>query len=155
MVPGLIAFFQGVIRNKSIKKCVVTISLFLFLNMPNFFIQLQFSGVAFYFLLLPITQNGFLYQILQSHLTFHLLRASLPSTPPRWMCWNHKVYLLLLVAKSPLILCGPMDCSTPGSSVLHYLPKFAQTHVHWVGDAIQPSHPLLAPSPFAFSLSQH
>ena len=40
-----------------------------------------------------------------------------------------------------------MDCSTPGSSVLHYLPEFAETHVHWVGDTIQPSHPLLSPSP--------
>ena len=48
-----------------------------------------------------------------------------------------------------------MDCSTPGFPVLHYLPEFAQTRVHWVGDAIQPSHPLLPPSPPALSLSQH
>ena len=48
-----------------------------------------------------------------------------------------------------------MDCSMPGSPVLHYLPEFAQIHVRWVGDAIQPSHPLLPPSPFAFNLSQH
>ena len=49
--------------------------------------------------------------------------------------------------------CDPMDCSTPGFPVL-WVPDFAQTHVHWVGDAIQPSHPLL--SPFAaFNLSQH
>ena len=47
-----------------------------------------------------------------------------------------------------------MDCSTPAFSVLHYLLEFAQTHVHWVGDAIQPSHPLSSPPP-AFSLSQH
>ena len=47
-----------------------------------------------------------------------------------------------------------MDCSTPGLPVLHHLPEFAQTHVHWVGDAIQPSHPLSSPSP-AFYLSQH
>ena len=39
-----------------------------------------------------------------------------------------------------------MDCSTPGSPVLHHLPELAQTHVHWVGDALQPSHPLLSPS---------
>ena len=51
-------------------------------------------------------------------------------------------------------LCGSMDCSTPGFPVLHYLPKFAQTHVHWVSDAIQPSHPLFPPSPLAFNLSQ-
>ena len=47
-----------------------------------------------------------------------------------------------------------MACGMPGFPVLHYLPEFAQTHVHWVGDAIQPSHPLSSPSP-AFSLSRH
>ena len=48
-----------------------------------------------------------------------------------------------------------MDCSTPGLPVHHQLPELAQTHVHWVGDAIQPSHPLSSPSPHAFNLSQH
>ena len=48
-----------------------------------------------------------------------------------------------------------MDCSTPGSPVHHQLPEFTQTHVHWVSDAIQPSHPLSSPSPPAFNLSQH
>ena len=43
--------------------------------------------------------------------------------------------------------CDPMNCSTPGFPVLHNLPEFAQTHVHWVGDAIQPTHPLLSHSP--------
>ena len=52
-------------------------------------------------------------------------------------------------------LWDPMDCSTPGFPVLHHLMKFAQTHVHWVGDAIQPSHPLPSPSPPALNLSQH
>ena len=51
-------------------------------------------------------------------------------------------------------LCEPMNRSTPGLPVHHQLPKPAQTHVHQVSDAIQPSHPLLSPSP-AFSLSQH
>ena len=59
------------------------------------------------------------------------------------------------VAQSCLTLCDPMDCSTPGFPVHHQLPELAQTHVYWVGDAIQPSHPLLSPSPPAFSLSQH
>ena len=48
-----------------------------------------------------------------------------------------------------------MDCSTPGLPVYHQLLEVAQTHVHWVGDAIQPSHPLLSPSSPAFNLSQH
>ena len=51
-------------------------------------------------------------------------------------------------------LCNPMDCSTPGFLVLHYLPEFAPTHVHWVGVTIQPSHPLSPLSPPAFILSQ-
>ena len=54
-----------------------------------------------------------------------------------------------------LILCDPMDCSTPGFPVFHQVLEFAQTHVHWVSDAIQPSHPLSSPSPPAFNLSQH
>ena len=48
-----------------------------------------------------------------------------------------------------------MDCSIQGSSVLHYLPEFAQIHVPWVSDAMQPSHTLPLLSPFAFDLSQH
>ena len=49
----------------------------------------------------------------------------------------------------------PMDCSMPGLPVHHQLLEFTQTYVHLVGDAIQPSHPLSSPSPFAFNLSQH
>ena len=51
------------------------------------------------------------------------------------------------------LLCDPMNCSTSGFTVYHQLPDLAQTHVHWVSDAIQPSHPLSSSSP-AFSLSQ-
>ena len=50
--------------------------------------------------------------------------------------------------------CDPMNYSTPGFSVLHSLPEFAQIHVHWVGDAIQPSHPPSPLSPHALNLSQ-
>ena len=48
-----------------------------------------------------------------------------------------------------------MDCSIPGFPVHHQLPELSQTHVHWVGDAIQPSHPLSSPAPPTFNLSQH
>ena len=64
------------------------------------------------------------------------------------------IYYCCSFAQSCPTLCNPMmDCSTQGSPVLHYLPQFAQTHVHRVGDAIQPSHPLLSPSlpPSVFS----
>ena len=60
-----------------------------------------------------------------------------------------------LVAQSCPTLWDPMDCSTPGFSVHYQLPELAQTHVHRVGDAIQPSYPLSSPSPPAFNLSQH
>ena len=52
-------------------------------------------------------------------------------------------------------LCDPMDCSTPVLSVHHQFLEFTQTHVHWVSDSIQPSHPPLSPSPPAFNLPQH
>ena len=52
-------------------------------------------------------------------------------------------------------LCDPMNRSTPGLPVHHQLPEFTQTHAHWVGDAIQPSHPLSSPSPPAPNPSQH
>ena len=59
-----------------------------------------------------------------------------------------------LHAKSCPTLCNPMNCTTPGFLVLHYLQKFAQTHVHWVNDAIQPCQALSPPSP-VFNLSLH
>ena len=52
-------------------------------------------------------------------------------------------------------LCDPTDCSMPGFPVHHQLPELTQAHVHQVGDAIQPSHPLSSPSPPASNLSQH
>ena len=59
------------------------------------------------------------------------------------------------VVQSCPILCDPMNCSTPGLPVHHQLPEFTQTHVHRVGDAIQPSHPLASPSPPVPNPSQH
>ena len=63
-------------------------------------------------------------------------------------------YQFSSVAQGYPTLCGLMDCSTPGFPVHHQLLELTQTHVHWVSDAIQPSHPLI-PSPPTFSLSQH
>ena len=64
--------------------------------------------------------------------------------------------LCLFVASQSLrcvLLCDPMDCSTPGFPVLHYLPEFAQTNIYWVSDVIKPSHPLTPPSLLALNLS--
>ena len=64
------------------------------------------------------------------------------------------VYQFSSVAQLCLTLCNSMDCSTPGFPVYYHLPELTQTHGHWVGDTIQPSHPLSSLSP-AFNLSQH
>ena len=73
--------------------------------------------------------------------------------------WDHLTALLSIyccsVAQLCPTLCDSMDYSTPGFLVLHHLLELAQTHVHWVGDAIQPSHSLSSPSPPTFNLSQH
>ena len=60
----------------------------------------------------------------------------------------------LLLFKSCPALCDSTDCSTPGFPLFHWLPEFAPIHVHWVSDAIQPSHPLLPPFPPGLSISQ-
>ena len=77
-------------------------------------------------------------------------------TIPRGFC---KLYgrsiQLSSVTQSCLTLCNPIHCSMPGFPVHHQLSELAQTHVHQVGDAIKPSHPLSSPSPPAFNLSQH
>ena len=93
---------------------------------------------------------------------FHLL--------PQWLVlsfyqfeWSVETFMSLYSSLFPFssvtqlcaTLCDPMDFSTPGLPVHHQLPEFTETHVHWVGDAIQPSHPLSSPSPPAFNLSQH
>ena len=59
------------------------------------------------------------------------------------------------VAQSCPTLCNTMNNSTPGFAVPHQFPEFTQSYVHWVSDAIHPSHPLLSPSPPALNLSQH
>ena len=64
-------------------------------------------------------------------------------------------FVVVVQLLSHVQLCHPMDYSTPGLPILLYLPEFAQTHVHWVGDAIQPFHPLSSPSPPALNVSQH
>ena len=68
---------------------------------------------------------------------------------------NPMLFQFSSVAQSYLTLCDPMNCSTPGLPVHHQLLGFTQTHVHRVGDAIQPSHPLLSPPPPAPNPSQH
>ena len=96
--------------------------------------------------------------------TVNLFSGKFSWEPVRLICcvekgnsplWCSSLKLITSVAKWCPTLCDPVNCSMPGFPVLHCRPEFAQTHVHWVGDAIQPSHPLSPPSAFAFNLSQH
>ena len=81
----------------------------------------------------------------------------------RWCLESHSPHYINIsvlfqfssVTQSCPTLCDPVDSSTPGFPVYHQLPELTQTHVHRVGDAIQPSHPLPRSSTFVFSLSQH
>ena len=81
-------------------------------------------------------------------------------TPPWWQKAKKVLKSLLMKWKFSLViqscptLWDPMNQSTPGLPVHHQLPESTQAHVHWVGDAIQPSHPLSSPSPPALNLSQ-
>ena len=68
---------------------------------------------------------------------------------------THRSVQFSSVAQSCPTLCNPMNHSTPGLPVPHQLPEPTQTHVHWVSDAIQPTHPLSPPFPLALSPSQH
>ena len=74
-----------------------------------------------------------------------------------WSTWDSAFSSVQFssVVQLCLTLCDPMNHSTPGLPVHHQLPESSQTQVHWVGDAIQLSHPLLSPSPPALNLSQH
>ena len=72
-----------------------------------------------------------------------------------FICFCHCVHQFSSVAQLCPTLCDPMNRSTPGLPVYHQLPGFTQTHVHWVGDAIQSSHPLLSPCPPDPNPSQH
>ena len=75
--------------------------------------------------------------------------------PARYLDFYKGSVQLSSVAQSCPSLCDPMNCSMPGLPVHHQLPEFTQTHVHRVGDAIQPSHPLSSPFPPASNPSQH
>ena len=101
-----------------------------------------------------LVENGF--EDPSLHINFHLVATCL------WKChlsfeahFPQCKMSCSSVVKSCPTLCGPIDCSTSGFSVLHYLPEFAQTHVLWVNDAIQTSPLLLPPSPHALNFSQH
>ena len=89
------------------------------------------------------------------------MKFKCPTGTENQLIWNTKEFIKIhsesvsSVPLSCLTLCNPVDCRMPGFPVHHQLPELAQTHVHWVSDAIQQSYTLLSPSPPAFNLSQH
>ena len=92
----------------------------------------------------------------------HLINENSLQTQQYWVnkfTWRIESYINSVqfssVAQLCPTLCDPMNRSTPGLPVHHQLPEFTQTHVHWVSDTIQPSHPLSSPSPPAPNPSQH
>ena len=105
------------------------------------------------FALLHSVLQGQICLLLQVFLDFLLLHSS-PQNVHSWIFLSQRIedFLLCVFSNSRLTLCDPTYYRTPGFLVLHYLLEFAQTHVHWVSDAIQPSHPS-HPSPHATSFS--
>ena len=88
-----------------------------------------------------------------THLSLSLQRANYNKQLKFWM--EISVAFAVQSFIHVQLFATPMDCSTPGFSIFHHLPELAQTHVHWVGDAIQPSSALSPSSPPSFNLSQH
>ena len=84
--------------------------------------------------------------------TYSIYLSIYPSTHPSTYLFTSQ---FSSVTPSCPTLCDPMNCSTPGFPILYQLPELDQTNVHQASDAIQPSHPLLSPSPPAFHLSQN
>ena len=109
--------------------------------------------VTYYVYCLSRTIHGAcLWELGHFHLHFSHLTKNLP--------WHTEVMQKSLGGDSVQLLsrvalCNPMNCSMPGLPGHHQLPESTQTHVYWVSDAIQPSHPLSSPSPPAVNLSQH
>ena len=87
----------------------------------------------------------------------HLVKAMVfPVAMHEYESWTiKKAVQFNSIIQSCLTLCDPMDCNKPVSPVHYQIPELAQTHIHQVGDVIQPSHSLSPPSPPAFNLSQH
>ena len=84
-----------------------------------------------------------------------LQAESLPTElPGKAQCWS-LIITAVVQSLCHVWFCTSVNCSTPGFPVIRHLRKIAQTHFHWIGETIRPSHPLLSPSPPAFNLSQH
>ena len=91
----------------------------------------------------------------QARLTAHGRSENLLVLCPKRLLMNKNAIWCACWCFNHWVVSDPMDCSTPGLPVPHHFPVFAQVHVHCIGDAVQPSHPLSPPSPPALNLFQH
>ena len=139
-----------------------TLCIYISYIFSNFCFLFFFVILLYFCLKLDISSFNF---IKHNYVVFYVWQSQHLSTFEALILLSLKVFCFLVlfwqnapqfnsVPQSCLTLCGPMDCSTPGFPVHHQLPGPAQTHVHWAGDAIQPSHPLSSPSHPALNLSQ-
>ena len=104
--------------------------------------------------------NALQYSCLENPMDIQAWQVTGPGVPKsctwlKQLSMHTKMNQFSLVTQSCPTLCDPMNRNTPGLPVHHQLPEFIQTHVHWSGDAIQPSHAWLSHSPPVFNLSQH
>ena len=111
-----------------------------------------FSGVTRCFLYLAKLQKR---EYTDEHIGHTNILGCMGAVARMSLATSERCYQFSSVTQSCPTLCDPMNCSLPGFPFHHQLPELAQTHVHWVGDAIQPSHLLSSPSPPAFNLSQY
>ena len=98
--------------------------------------------------------NPLQYSSLKNPMNRGVWRATVHAAAKSQIWLSYQIQFIS-VAQSCLTLCDPMDCSTPGLPVQHQLPESTHTHIHWVNDTIQPSHPLSSPSLPTLNLSQH
>ena len=130
-----------------IKFLIVLIIASIFLLVINLLINCFLNRVVLKFLIVMVTTS--------------LVAQMVENLPSMWEIWvqslgfEDPLVQFSSVTQSCPTLCDPMNHSMPGLPVHHKLPEFTQTHVHWVDDAIQPSHPLSSPSPPAPNPSQH
>ena len=101
----------------------------------------------------PRSHNG-IYLLSKNSVSLYIIPEEIPHVQGQRRSPS-KTVQFSWVTQSCLTLCDPMNRSMPGLPVHHQLPEFTQTHVHWVSDAIPPSHPLSSPFPPALNLSQH
>ena len=142
---------QGIFPTQGLNLCLLRPLLWQVNSLPLSHLgsSLEYSAVVYIHCTVHYLSRAYLYLM-------HVVNLTRPTSHAQVITITLLSFTSLdSVTQSRLTLCNPMNCRTPGFAVHHQLLELAQTHVHWVGDAIQPSHPLSSPSPPAFNLSQH